>query len=342
MTNTNRRHQSGFSDDEREVSTTLYSSRFVRANHSQDKSNNLQHSAGKDSSQHIQFSSDSVLSNSTLFSGQGYNLPPQNFPLLEAAHPNPRQTLQPKSRIGQHSGFARNSNARIAQETSSSRNIGVPSSPRDMNGVSLSHNGSFDTVPSVPMTSPQAHTLTPQLGLSSSASLAQPTITISKAHMMKAQLGPSVNIPLVATRKRILPEHDPENYEIKRLRCEEKMSWGEIAQNMNDLRVATGKAPTFTEAAVYGRFVRNGPRIAQVTGEEFSPKDYVNVRKPRNTGVQQSLAGSNNFTPLQDEYLVEAYAEAQAAFWATVAEGLYNRSGKQYSMAECATRYNQL
>lgn len=94
----------------------------------------------------------------------------------------------------------------------------------------------------------------------------------SRAHELKAALGPTAGIPFVNSRKR-MPEHDPENYEIKRLRQDERLQWGDIARTMNEQRVKEGKVPTWTGPAVYGRFVRNGPRIAQMQGETFNPKD---------------------------------------------------------------------
>jgi hypothetical protein len=342
MAKTNRRQVHTFTDDEPELPDTQYSRHAVYANQPSAEGNHFQHNAVQDSSHHAQFSSDSLFDNPSDSSEHDYNLPAQVSPLFEAAHPIPRRIIQPESRWSQYSSFAPNIQARNTLPASSSPNGGVASSPRNIHGVSSSNNVSSKPIGTAAMTTVHAYNMGPQSSLSPSAQLAQPPITTSKAYAMKMQLGPSTNIPLVTSRKRIPPEHDPENYEIKRLRCDEKMSWTDIAQYMNDHRVATGKAPTFTEAAVYGRFVRNGPRIAKITGEEFSIKDHATVPKNRNSGLQEDIPAGGNFNPLHDEYLVEAYAEAQAAFWETVAEGLYNRSGKQYSMAECATRYNQL
>jgi hypothetical protein len=44
---------------------------------------------------------------------------------------------------------------------------------------------------------------------------------------------------------------------------------------MNAHRAKQGKPQSFTDAAVYGRFVRNGKRIAEASGEDFNPSDYM-------------------------------------------------------------------
>jgi len=64
-------------------------------------------------------------------------------------------------------------------------------------------------------------------------------VHLSKAHELKLQLKDGLHIFNGGSRKR-LPEHDPENYEIKRMRTEESMSWGDIARILNERRIAAG------------------------------------------------------------------------------------------------------
>lgn len=63
----------------------------------------------------------------------------------------------------------------------------------------------------------------------------------SKAHEMKTALGALPFLPNAGNRKR-MPEHDPENHEILRMRTEERMAWADIAKILNDKRTAIGKA----------------------------------------------------------------------------------------------------
>lgn len=63
---------------------------------------------------------------------------------------------------------------------------------------------------------------------------------MSKAHEMKAGLGHLPFLPNAGHRKR-MPEHDPENHEIMRLRVEERMGWADIAEALNEERVGQGK-----------------------------------------------------------------------------------------------------
>ena len=58
---------------------------------------------------------------------------------------------------------------------------------------------------------------------------------------MKTALGALPFLPNAGNRKR-MPEHDPENHEILRMRTEEKMAWADIAKVLNDKRTAMGKA----------------------------------------------------------------------------------------------------
>jgi len=63
---------------------------------------------------------------------------------------------------------------------------------------------------------------------------------MSKAHEMKAGLGHLPFLPNAGHRKR-MPEHDPENHEIMRLRVEERMGWADIAEALNEDRISQGK-----------------------------------------------------------------------------------------------------
>lgn len=63
-----------------------------------------------------------------------------------------------------------------------------------------------------------------------------------------------------------------------RLRTEERLSWQDIVSIINDKRLKNFKEANVTEAAVYGRFKRNAPRIAQMEGiKNFNVGDWMHM-----------------------------------------------------------------
>ncbi|KAF2658174.1 hypothetical protein K491DRAFT_593447 [Lophiostoma macrostomum CBS 122681] len=159
-------------------------------------------------------------------------------------------------------------------------------------------------------------------------------------------------------RKRV--EDDPENIEIMRLRCENRMTWLAIANHLNAQRALHGLPNTLTEPAVYSRFVRNSPRIAIANGEVgFDPKDFMHLRHPHyypnqrlETGGHASIPKDikNNYRPrmgkidenaalkeceeLQSrertEMLLRAAGRVEREFWGYVADELERECGTLY------------
>ncbi|KAI9715830.1 MAG: hypothetical protein M1828_000571 [Chrysothrix sp. TS-e1954] len=83
------------------------------------------------------------------------------------------------------------------------------------------------------------------------------------------------------------PTLDPENHQIKYLRTVSRRPWADIARHLNEQRTEVGKEATYTEAAVYGRFVRNAPRIARQEGDtKFDPKDFMFLRNDGKTAAE--------------------------------------------------------
>ena len=69
----------------------------------------------------------------------------------------------------------------------------------------------------------------------------KPPSTTNRAHEMKSALA-NVAVTAPTAHKRRLPvEHDPENHTIKRMRVEERKSWGDIAKHLNTERIKDGK-----------------------------------------------------------------------------------------------------
>lgn len=123
--------------------------------------------------------------------------------------------------------------------------------------------------------------------------------------------------------RKLAPEKDAENIAIKRLRTVERLHWEEIAARMNAARVAAGRSPTFTVAAVYGRFARVAPRIAEEEGDgAFDYRDYLNFRHPRRDGGRGENGGGGAgpvLTAGEEEVLVRCYEEVERERWVNVA-----------------------
>ncbi|KAH7128659.1 hypothetical protein B0J11DRAFT_484719 [Dendryphion nanum] len=105
--------------------------------------------------------------------------------------------------------------------------------------------------------------------------------------------------PASSKRRRLPVETDPENILIKTLRTEHSMDWTSIANYLNRERQKRGEPQTMTQPAVYSRFVRNAPKIAQVNGEVgFDVKDFMYLRHPHyyidQVNVQLGVANTGN------------------------------------------------
>lgn len=137
---------------------------------------------------------------------------------------------------------------------------------------------------------------------------------------------------------RVLAEHDPENHEIKRLRQQEKLKWGVMAEILNKKRVAAGKLPSLTDNAVYSRYARNGPRIAAANGEEWDPSTIG----PHLSKRAEPMAPIVGFDAVQDEMLVKAYQEIQQETWELVSERIVAMGGNKHDPEICARRYQAL
>lgn len=168
----------------------------------------------------------------------------------------------------------------------------------------------------------------------------RPTHKMNEAQALKAMLpAASSTIPFLSKggRPRRSPvEQDPENHEIKRLRMEERLSWTAIAQILNDERIKHGGEPTHTEASVYSRFVRNGPRIAQMQGETLNPKEWMHLKDDK---VAKDGGKKTKWDEQDKIFLVEAFGEVQQGFWEMVAQGLEEKSGKKFEAKDCAEMY---
>jgi hypothetical protein len=121
------------------------------------------------------------------------------------------------------------------------------------------------------------------------------------------------------------------------------MAWSDIARALNEKRARAGRPATLTEAAVYGRFVRNGKRIAEATGEAFNPSDYMHLKHPKPAAKNvRSAEATPKFSEEMDELLVRAVDTTTKRFWRHVADELQVTGGMYFSEAVLQKRFNTI
>lgn len=135
-----------------------------------------------------------------------------------------------------------------------------------------------------------------------------------------------------------MAEQDPENQEIVRLHREDRLNWSEIAEVMNERRVAAGKQPTFTGNAIYSRYQRNAPRIAAARGEFFDPDEVIIVSKKK----AKALVPITGFDGKEDELLVQAHKEITEETWELISERIVAKGGRKHTADMCLRRYGIL
>ncbi|KAF2502498.1 hypothetical protein BU16DRAFT_10441 [Lophium mytilinum] len=151
-------------------------------------------------------------------------------------------------------------------------------------------------------------------------------------------------VPSPAGTRKNMVELDPENHWIKEMRVVHKMSWGEIKEIMNAQRAKDGKPQTFSEAAVYGRFVRNGPRIAEFKGEDFNVRDHMHIKPSERAAVLASSAhpqttaktptANTKWNDEKRQKLIDFFEEANGEVWQIVADKMGHHFAETFDPAE--------
>jgi ribosomal protein L18E len=199
---------------------------------------------------------------------------------------------------------------------------------------------------------------------------------LKRARAIKAEIENNISVlkPQDKNNGNKHVEDDPENQLIKTLRQEQSMSWNDIANYLNQERRNRGEAASFTDAAVYSRFVRNAPRIAAAVGEVgFDPKDYMHLRNPNQhtsgegTGMiskagKKRVKNYDNAKELEanmrkqikvdenseletaekTEQLMQAVAKVERNFWKFVADEMERSTTKLYPVNALASRYHAI
>lgn len=207
--------------------------------------------------------------------------------------------------------------------------------------------GRTSATPSIPFLEPFATVVATATPVAADAAVGQIATPVDLVHdtpaaaSTAAQLKRNYAVAMGqnhAGTMRVVAEHDPENREIKRLRQQGKLKWGEIAEILNKKRVAAGKLPGLTDNAVYSRYARNGPRIAAANGEEWDPSSIG----PHVSKRAEPMTPIVGFDAVEDEMLVKAYQEIQQETWELVSERIVAMGGKQHDPEICARRYQAI
>ncbi|KZM21573.1 uncharacterized protein EKO05_0000746 [Ascochyta rabiei] len=91
-----------------------------------------------------------------------------------------------------------------------------------------------------------------------------------------------------------------ENTLIKMFHAEGK-SWVEITAHLNERRMSSSEAPTWTEAAVYSRFILSSSEPATPAREVgFEPRDYAHLRNAGSGHEGTSKAGKKRVKDFQN------------------------------------------
>lgn len=146
-------------------------------------------------------------------------------------------------------------------------------------------------------------------------------------------------------RRASTPTSDPVNHYILEARRDRLQSWAAIANGLNEYKSWYGLTmKDYTEAAVYGRFVRNGPRIANSRNEaDFNPKDYMHFKPDgtfrsgrANDGV--SIAPGLTDGRYQMLHAIHQYL-ARNGLYAEIASELFDNYGTQVTVRQLEKEY---
>ncbi|RYN96538.1 hypothetical protein AA0120_g3502 [Alternaria tenuissima] len=180
--------------------------------------------------------------------------------------------------------------------------------------------------------------------------------SLKRARVIKSEIEKNISVltpedKKVSTRRN--DDEDPENVAIKSLRQEQKWSWNEIADHLNQERLNKGEAAIFTETAVYSRYVRNAPRVATSIGEigviskagKKRIKDYDNATELK-ANIRQPVTAELQDKGLEEvektEQLMKAVAKCERNFWKYVADEMERATTKMYDPEELASRFHAI
>jgi len=167
----------------------------------------------------------------------------------------------------------------------------------------------------------------------------------AEACALKAKL-PQISITKgqsTGRRGREPVEQDSENHLIMKLRTEENHSWAAITEVLNKERIKAGGDPNWTQAAVYSRFTRNGPGVAELQGNaSFEGKENMHMKTDRKKPGRARTTALPSLGRQSQLHLLQAYEEAREDFWSKVAEKMWEKTGRQWTAEECAQFYAKI
>ncbi|KAH8725617.1 hypothetical protein GQ44DRAFT_615542 [Phaeosphaeriaceae sp. PMI808] len=198
---------------------------------------------------------------------------------------------------------------------------------------------------------------------------------LKRARAMKVEIVNTVSVlqpPDKMTSKRPRLEEDPESKLIKVLRDDEKKTWRDIADTLNEGRRARREAANFTGTTVYSCYVRSTVQPASPVNEiGFNSKDYIHLRHPGADASMVSKVGKKRVkdyenakeltinmrnliknddgtapaeleTAEKSEKLMQAVAKVERNFWILVADEMERATTRLYEPDALARRFHTI
>jgi hypothetical protein len=190
-----------------------------------------------------------------------------------------------------------------------------------------------------------------------------PADTVSDAALLKRGLQRSGEARVAS---RAVGATDPDNIMIISMFDNDKLTWTEIAQRMNQQRIMKGAKPNFTANSCHNRYNRNAPILYATDGREWVP---VNKRRNYRKGIHMGYAAEETDPEVEgrssdkgdpspfaeyndnmevdqftwdaqcDLALVQAKKRIDAQLWPSVAKLFHETTGLKISPTIAANRF---
>ncbi|KAH6717232.1 hypothetical protein BKA61DRAFT_654462 [Leptodontidium sp. MPI-SDFR-AT-0119] len=138
--------------------------------------------------------------------------------------------------------------------------------------------------------------------------------------------------------KRGYGANDPENVNIVNMK-EDGMSFGEIVEKLNDVRVANGRAPSLSVCGVTSRYNRTAPLLFAAEGRQFIP---LSKRGKGEVLADGAVTEKPIWSDDLDLTLAQCVKDIDKEKWGRVAKEFNCRTGKNISAAAAALRHTLL
>ncbi|KAH7313093.1 hypothetical protein BKA65DRAFT_152078 [Rhexocercosporidium sp. MPI-PUGE-AT-0058] len=162
-----------------------------------------------------------------------------------------------------------------------------------------------------------------------------PQTSVSDAALLKRNLTRGAKDKVC---KRGYGANDPENVNIVNMK-EDGMSFAEIVEQLNNVRVANGRAPSLSVCGVTSRYNRTAPLLFAAEGRQFIP---LSKRGKGEVLADGPLAEKPLWNDELDLILAQCVKDIEKEKWGRVAKEYNRRTGKNITAAAAALRHTLL